>query len=406
MSLKKHESNAPIFIVGPPRSGTSLISAIIGSHSRIACGPETDVFRAIPISTAKRIASDSDWKVKAVTELDKIKYPDGLSIAHHFGLTAADIQCHLNGKNSSASAIYGAIPEAFALAQGKTRWAEKTPRHLFYLDLIRELYPDAKIIRIMRDPRDSIPSVIKNIGLSTSLIGEFYRWMSVFMMSHPFFENDLNSITIRYEDLVQDPDKKVREICEFLGEEFEPSMLKRSGAEHVRVASETWKRDIDKKITADNIFAWKSKMDTEIARAASLICCEALELLDYPEPVKPKQEIKVFPLGENFGIANQPHIIDCAQKGYRYTAIPIRYPVTMGEALTPYPDVMLGDLPLGKKATSRASLCCQAILRIIYRYLVNKPVTVDPNIQLGVGTLNQIVGKIALIFGNQRSFAD
>lgn len=399
------DHTAPIFIVGPPRSGTSLLSAILGSHSRIACGPETDLFRALPIEQAADIAVSENWIPNAINRLEQIKYPDGNSLASHFGLSAEILRESLAAQTRSLQAIYSVIPETFAATQGKSRWAEKTPRHLFYVEQIRELFPSAKIIRIIRDPRDSIPSVIKNIGLSASLVGEFYRWADVYKKSAPFFHSDKNSYTIRYEDLVVDPERQTRAICQFIGEEFELAMLERAGANYVRVATETWKRDIDKKITADNIYAWKSKMDPDIAKAASLICCEALESLRYPDPVRPERELNVFPLGANFGVANEAHIIQCAQIAWRYNASPMAYPGSIKEALRVYPDVLLGDLPLGKKPSTRIAHCIQAIMGIVLRFLAGKPVNVDPKLKLGVGALNKVVAKVALLLGNRRTFA-
>lgn len=395
---------APIFIVGPPRSGTSLLSAIIGSHSRIACGPETDLFRALPLDEAKRIVAGKNWPAQAIEKLEEIKYPDGKSIATHFGLTQDQLRRHMSTEPASEESIYSAIPAAFSIMQGKARWAEKTPRHLFYVEDIRRLFPNAKFIRIIRDPRDSIPSVIKNIGLSTSLVGEFYRWTSVYAKTDPFFRSDRGSITVRYEDLVANTKQEVASICEFLEEEFEPSMLDRADADHVRVASETWKSDIDKKITANNVYGWRSKLDPDVARAASLICYEALKQLKYPDPVKPKKEVAVFPLGENFGVANESHIINCAKRGFRYTSSGKSYPATMGEALKLYPDVMLGDLPLGKKPSVRIARTIYAIAGIAMRFLTGKPVLVDPSINLGVGALNRMIGKVALVFGNTKYF--
>lgn len=405
MAVSIPNSHAPIFIVGPPRSGTSLLSAIIGSHSRIACGPETDLFSAIPVARAKQIALEPNWHEKAIEQLERVKYPDGKSLSHHFGVTVDQLRSHLSKEKCSVQSIYSAIPASFAWLQSKARWAEKTPRHLFYVEQIRELFPDAKIIRIVRDPRDSIPSVVKNIGLSDSLIGEFYRWASVYAKSDPFFREDKGGITVRYEDLVQNPEKEVTAICEFIGEAFEPRMLNRAGADHVRVATETWKRDIDKEITADNIYGWRSKLDPDIAKTASLICSEALEALEYPDPVKPVKELNVFPLGENFGVANESHIIACATRGFRYRAIAQPYPVSIDEALELYPDVLLGDLPLGKNRSRRIQRSIQAIGKILLRFLRGKPVNVDPNIQLGVGALNRLIGKVALVFGNRRTFA-
>ena len=405
MSIKSRSENDPIFIVGPPRSGTSLLSAIIGSHSRIACGPETDLFRALPQCEAKALSCGENWQEAAIERLEKIRYPDGKSIADHFGLTVSQLNSFLSDQDASATSIYSAIPAAFASAQGKARWAEKTPRHLFYVEEIRRLFPNAKFIRIIRDPRDSIPSVIKNIGLSTSLVGEFYRWASVYAKSDPFFRKDAGSITVRYEDLVENTAEEISSICEFLGEDFEPSMLDRGGANHVRVASETWKSDIDKKITAENVYGWKSKLDPDIASVASLICCEALEQLEYPDPIRPKRELQVFPLSENFGVANESHIIECAKKAYRYSPLNQPYPESISEALKLYPETLLGDLPLGKKPSIRISRSIHATVGIIMRFIGGRPVVVDPSINLGVGALNRMIGKVALVFGRQKHFA-
>ncbi|MCA0894913.1 sulfotransferase family protein [Microbulbifer agarilyticus] len=398
-------STAPVFIVGPPRSGTSLLSAIIGSHSRIACGPETDLFRALPIKRARSLAQSSNRITKTIEQLDEIRYPDGRSLASHFGLSNEHLRKQLDTRTDFVKAVYAAIPEAFAEVQGKQRWAEKTPRHLFYVDTIRALFPDAKIIRIIRDPRDSIPSVIKNIGLSTSYIAEFYRWMGVYMKSSKFFAQDANSITVRYEDLVTDPAEKVSEICQFIGEEFEPQMLERKGAELVRVASETWKSDIDKKISADNIYGWKSKMDPDVAIAASLICSEALSELGYPDSRLPERELMVYPLGENFGAANEQHILECAKRGLRYRPYDDTYPASISETFKVIPDVVLGDIPLGKKTSVRIFHTLSASLQIIFRFLTARPVSIDPDVDLGVGSLNRCIGKIALIFGKQQRLA-
>ena len=54
-------TNKPIFIVGAPRSGTTLLSAILGSHSRIACGPETQFFSKLNLPALSSAAEDSYW---------------------------------------------------------------------------------------------------------------------------------------------------------------------------------------------------------------------------------------------------------------------------------------------------------------------------------------------------------
>lgn len=125
-----HDLVAPIFVLGCYRSGTTLIRYVLDSHPNIACPPETDFL--IPL----------------VEMVRKPVYTTGLST---LGLdqTAADRKVL-----QWANELYS----AYAFAQGKTRWADKTPSYIDIADDLARIFPLAKFVCITRHPLDQIHS--------------------------------------------------------------------------------------------------------------------------------------------------------------------------------------------------------------------------------------------------------
>jgi hypothetical protein len=70
------ENNSPIFIVASSRSGTSLLAAMLSAHSRIACGPETQILHKISKLRLARILADTEWPRRATHCLSKIQLAD------------------------------------------------------------------------------------------------------------------------------------------------------------------------------------------------------------------------------------------------------------------------------------------------------------------------------------------
>ena len=67
-------SSSPIFVVGVPRSGTTLLAAMLGAHPRLVCGPETYFFQCLRDVDARALCRRSDWPKAAVDFLFSIRY--------------------------------------------------------------------------------------------------------------------------------------------------------------------------------------------------------------------------------------------------------------------------------------------------------------------------------------------
>ena len=147
----------PIFVVGVPRSGTTLLRMMLNSHSRIAIAPETHFFRLFWANRHKYgdLNKDNNFQ-KLWNDLTKCKYFGDLKLKN----VQKIYEDLFNGKRSY-KAIFTKLIKEYAKQHNKTRWGEKTPGHLEYIKTILSFYPHAKMIHIIRDPRDVALSLKK-----------------------------------------------------------------------------------------------------------------------------------------------------------------------------------------------------------------------------------------------------
>jgi len=195
-----HYGERPIFIVGSPRSGTTLMRSIIDAHPAIFCPPlETFLFTSMRPTFLGHI-----WDYQFSNSL--FSRSDYLQWLRDFVL--------------SLFANHGMLC-------GKRRFAEKTPSHVHVMDLIREAFPDAQFIHMIRNGYEVCRSIKempwghKDIGRSAD------QWLKSIEVARKFGAElgPLNYIEIRMEDLLADPEGRLRGLCTFLDEPFHPVLL-------------------------------------------------------------------------------------------------------------------------------------------------------------------------------------
>jgi hypothetical protein len=162
----------PIFIVGCGHSGTTLLAAMLDSHSRILAFPdESSAF------------SQDDWPARAGPLL---------ALARR------------------------------AEQRGIPRICEKTPNHVHRIGRILGLMPHARILYVVRDGRDVAHSILRRYG---DLDSGARRWMRDNRAGLRQSEGEDRVHLLRYEDLVADPAATLAAACAFIGEAYEPAML-------------------------------------------------------------------------------------------------------------------------------------------------------------------------------------
>ena len=275
------DADAPIFVVGVGRSGTTLLAAILDAHPRLSCGPETNVLCSWPENDARRILSPSAWPNRAVDYLYAVEQ-FGRPIPENYGVPRAAVESYLATQRPSLRAIVSALPELFMAENGKTRWVEKTPNHLLHVERIRQLFPTARIIRIVRDPRDVALSLEEMPWFPGTFIDGIQLWRRNDARSRRFFETDEASYTLRYEDLVSDTEREMRSLCLFLGEDFEPQMLLRErSTRNVNRIGEPWKLKAAQPIDPSHVERWRGRLRPEQNAIAEAVVGDRMMALNY-----------------------------------------------------------------------------------------------------------------------------
>ena len=356
-------SDPPVFVVGLPRSGTTLLTAMLGAHSRMDSGPETHFFTWIKRADLDRILDRRHWPAAGIRFLTSIVL-DGKPVHDSFEVSLDEMEGFLRQRPPSVQALLESLTTARAARSGKARWIEKTPNHLLNVERIRELYPAAQIIRIIRDPRDVALSLRRVPWASKSALANLYSWVDRDERSWRFFESDGRSISVRYEDLVTDARRQLERLCGFLDERFELGMLQpHTAAQSVIGSGEWWKENVRRPISGDRVAAWRRELSPGEQRVASLVCAEPLARYRYPDAAVPRQTLRCQPLNAEFIEKNENLLIELAGRGTRL----LPWSVT-----SDLPDIAWG-LPrrlrwsLGSTATARVGTAARLAGRMAAR---------------------------------------
>jgi hypothetical protein len=197
----------PIFVVGAAGSGTTLLRLIVDSHPNIAIGPETAIMRLVRAQRWVPFHEHGDrwWK--------------------RLGATDEELQREVRD-------FYARMFEHAARRQGKNRWGDKTPLHVWHIDEIARTFDDAVVVAIVRHPAASIASNVSRFRFSVKLAIGLWLRMNRALVYHGAELGDRLGL-IRYEDLVADPEAVLRELLDWLEEPWSPAVL-----EHDRVQRE------------------------------------------------------------------------------------------------------------------------------------------------------------------------
>lgn len=193
----------PIFIIGSPRSGTTLLRLILDSHPNISCGPETHF-----LSELSKIVN-TRWEQVETFGFDKAYW------------------------HQKIASFFDSFQTEYAQKRGKGRWAEKTPKYTTMLDFINELFPDSQMIHIIRDGRDVVTSHRDRWGYKVAM-RSINDWKTYVTMANEFGKKVSSDryIEVRYEELVTQPENILRGLFTYLNEPWDPVVLKHNEVEH------------------------------------------------------------------------------------------------------------------------------------------------------------------------------
>ena len=207
---------SPVFVVGCPRSGTTLVQTMLDSHPRLSVIYEANFLVDIPLGLLSSLADASE----ALTLAEA--HPN--SQTHSFDTRTARAACRELGITDAAGAMR-VLAASQAFAQGKRRWGNKTPKALLHLAELAIVYPDAQFIHVIRDGRDSACSQARVSGRSVVQGALLWRTGMRTGRRAGLHLGPDRYLEIRLEELLSSPEEQLRRMCAFLGEDFDQSLL-------------------------------------------------------------------------------------------------------------------------------------------------------------------------------------
>lgn len=265
----------PVFVGGHPRSGTTLLGAMIGAHSDFVCTPESQ-FKT-------RVLRHSSIADKGIINMQTAFH----LIRKNWRFKIWDLDIHslpYNEIHSYPELIFW-IVKVYGEKSGKSNagiWVDHTPSNIKNANALLELFPEAKFIHIVRDGR-AVASSIMPLDWGANTVDTAARSWVKRLLHYLTVESSLGDkkiIRIRFEDLVQKPETTLRRVCLFLNIDYQPQMVQGGG---LKVPQYTSKQHslIGKGPDPKEVNAWKKELTPRQVEIFESIAGDLLLSLGY-----------------------------------------------------------------------------------------------------------------------------
>lgn len=192
----------PVFIVGPPRSGTTLLRKMINLHSSINILPETHFFSEI-YSERNRLN-----KIETKNYIDRIfSSKSEINLYKRYKIELLKVN------HESLIEVYKKLLKLHKDQLGLEIVGEKFPANFLYYENIKKIFPNSKFILIRRNPKFALSSYIKRDDFPEN----YTRMIYYIKQSEEFIRKQKNdTLVVNYEDLIKSPIKILKKIFFFI----------------------------------------------------------------------------------------------------------------------------------------------------------------------------------------------
>lgn len=231
---------ARVFMVGCPRSGTTLLQSLLTAHPQVFSVPESHLYARLT-SRHRVLRRLGLVRPNAPEVFAQILGSLGLPTVSVRGLTTSFYLREFSRNLDRA-----------ALAANKSVWLEKTPRHLYFVPEIERTLPQAKFIHVLRDGADVVASLFEVTqkypeiwGGARSLDACIARWNKDVALSLSYRERP-NHLLVRYEALTADPEATLRKVFAFVRLPFSAAAIggHHQASQRIITPGEAWKSSV------------------------------------------------------------------------------------------------------------------------------------------------------------------
>jgi hypothetical protein len=268
----------PIFIVGAPRSGTTLLRVMLNRHPAIGLCDETYYFYWV----ADRQKAFGDLADPANRRRLAAKYFE-TDRMRRLKLDLGALGERLEREGTSYDRFLAVILQFWAEVHGKSRPGEKTPHHAWNVGTLLSWYPEARVIHLVRDPRDVCASLFRVPWGRRSALANGELWVSLTQAAERA-ATDPRFRRLRYEDLVADPERELTALCAFLGERFVPGMLQ---ADPTSQVDKPWFERAQGELARDRQGTWREELTPGQVQLVELAAGPLMRSMGYETSAPP-----------------------------------------------------------------------------------------------------------------------
>jgi hypothetical protein len=244
----------PVFIISLPRSGTTLLRAML--YPRIAIPPENFALQNM-MYTWRRFW----WLPYPVRKRLTLRRFKEAESTRFWNISLEELKPKKKNIGSLITTLYLRWRDKYA--QHAERWGDKTPRMAQHLPVLYSVFPDADYLQITRNSRDAIASYLTSFDRPIHDV--IQRYISDEATIESFGQQHASQfMQISYEELTRRPQQTIEEVCRFLGVTFDEGML--HPYEYTDVLGDTNQsqhRLLHQEITPSRIGSWRERLNDE-----------------------------------------------------------------------------------------------------------------------------------------------
>lgn len=226
--LHRGESVYPFFVVGSGRCGTTLLRRILQASREIHIPPENWILGKV----IRRFHQHNwllSWEQTVETVVAAHEYR-----THWFDAAASQVMREAQNWKREQRSLQRLLDRLYCFHgenEGAVfdRWGDKTPMNINHMEAILKVFPQAQFVHMLRDGVDVIHSWLEHGLYKEDIKNAAHRWKQAVAISQGFGNKHPDRIIeVRYEELCQNPEKVVRDLCNFLSIQYEDDLLSRS----------------------------------------------------------------------------------------------------------------------------------------------------------------------------------
>jgi hypothetical protein len=290
----------PVFVVGMPRSGTKLMRALLNQHPDLSLTLAETQF--IPYFVRRFGNPPPFSRGRGLDRFVALFLETPFLRRMRAGGRAFDREhqeAFLRAVDpTSWQSIFETLLRRFGAKPDRPDavWGDKSPSYVHHLPLLRDVFPGARFVHLIRDPRDTCLSV--RVSSGKSLYGSAERWRQAVLQGCRDGRAAADYLEVRYERLLADPNAAMRDVMSFLGCAYSPRMLELQTSQE-DVGDARGRRGI----VRDNTGKYRSRLLPEEVRRIEEIVCDAARTLDYAM----ENDVRHVPLGPLHRLALRLH---------------------------------------------------------------------------------------------------